>query len=70
MIEELKIIITILALTIPFFVGTVWAIVNVLQKDFGSTGRKALWAMVAAVPFIGFIIYFLVGYKKGVAPSG
>jgi hypothetical protein len=68
-IEELKIVATIMALTVPFFVGTVWAIVNALQKDFGSTGRKALWAMVAAVPFIGFVIYFIFGSKKGRKPS-
>ena len=69
MIEEIKIVATIMALTVPFFAGTVWAIVNVLQKDFGTTGRKALWAMVAAIPFIGFIIYFLFGFKKGQKPA-
>ena len=69
MIEELKIVATILALTVPFFAGSVWAIVNALQKDFGSTGRKALWAMVAAVPFVGFIIYFIFGSKQGRKPS-
>jgi hypothetical protein len=54
-----------LALCIPFFLGTVWAIIDVAQKDFGSTREKAIWWVVASVPFLGFLIYLIVGCRKG-----
>lgn len=54
-----------LALCIPFFMGTVWAIIDVAQKDFGSTREKALWWVVASVPFLGFLIYLILGFRKG-----
>lgn len=55
----------VLILTIPFFVGTIWAVVNAVQKEFATMGQKALWVIVAGIPFIGFIIYFLLGARKG-----
>ena len=62
---DLRTIGTVLILTVPFFIGTVWAIVDAGQKDFGTIGKKAIWIMVAAVPFIGFIIYLIFGFRKG-----
>lgn len=50
---------------VPFVLMTVWAIVNAAQKDFGSTGQKALWMGVAAIPFIGFLFYLIFGFRKG-----
>jgi hypothetical protein len=61
----LKTAVTIVILSIPFFLGTVWAIVDLGQKDFGSIGKKALWALIASIPFIGFIIYLVFGFRKG-----
>ena len=61
----LKLLGIFLALCIPFFIGTVWAIVDVAQKDFGSTGQKALWWVIASVPFVGFIVYLIFGFRKG-----
>ena len=52
-------------LCVPFFMGTIWAIVDVAQKDFGTMGKKALWWAIASVPFIGFIVYLLFGFRKG-----
>ncbi len=62
---DLKTVITILILTIPFFLMSIWAIVDVGQKDFGSIGKKAMWGIIAAIPFIGFIIYLIFGFRKG-----
>jgi len=62
---DLKTVITILILTVPFFLLSIWAIVDVGQKDFGSIGKKAMWGIVAAIPFIGFIIYSIFGFRKG-----
>jgi len=54
-----------LGLCVPFFAGTVWAIVDVSQKDFGSSGAKATWWIIASIPFAGFIIYLIFGFRKG-----
>ena len=59
----------ILAISIPFLLATVWAIVNAAQKDFGSTGAKAAWVLVAGIPFIGVIIYLLFGFRRGKKPA-
>jgi len=62
---SLKTIAIFVGLCIPFFLGTIWAVVDVAQKDFGTMGKKALWWIIASVPFIGFIIYLIVGFRKG-----
>ena len=41
-----------LALCIPFLIATIWAIVDVAQKDFGTAGKKAQWWIIASVPFV------------------
>ncbi len=49
-----------------FFWGlTMLAIVDIILKDFGSIQKKALWGFIALIPFVGWLIYLLVGYKKG-----
>jgi cytochrome bd-type quinol oxidase subunit 1 len=55
----------VIGISLPFFILTVWAIVNVLQKDFGSVGKKAMWGIIAAIPFIGAPIYLILGFRKG-----
>jgi hypothetical protein len=52
-------------LCIPFFLATVWSIIDVAQKDFGTPGKKALWWIITSVPFIGFMIYLIFGFRKG-----
>lgn len=61
----LKTIVIFVALCVPFFLGTIWAIVDVAQKDFGTTGKKALWWIISSVPFVGFVIYLILGFRKG-----
>jgi hypothetical protein len=58
-----------LGLCIPFLLGTVWAVVDAAQKDFGSMGQKVLWLMIAAIPFVGFIFYLILGFRKGKMPE-
>jgi uncharacterized membrane protein YhaH (DUF805 family) len=65
----LKTALTVLAASVPFFLLTVWALVDVFVKEFGSTGRKALWALIAAVPFVGAPIYLLFGFRRGRKPE-
>ncbi len=58
-----------LALCVPFFIGTIWAVVDVAQRDFGSTRDKAVWWVVASIPFVGFVIYLIAGMRKGKKPG-
>jgi hypothetical protein len=62
---DIKTAITIVIVSIPFFMASIWAIVDVGQKDFGSIGKKAMWGIIASIPFIGFIIYLVFGFRKG-----
>ncbi len=62
---DLKQLGTFLILVVPFFIGTIWAVVDSAQKEFGSPGRKAAWVAVASIPFVGFIIYLLFGFRRG-----
>jgi len=52
-----------------FFILTCWAVLDASQRDFGTLGKKALWMLVAAIPIIGFIIYFIFGCRKGRKPG-
>ena len=62
---DIKSAVIFVGLCVPFFMGTIWAIVDVAQKDFGTVGKKALWWVIASIPFIGFIVYLLFGFRKG-----
>ena len=62
---NLKLLGTFLLLVVPFFIGTIWAVVDSAQKEFASPARKAGWVAVASIPFIGFIIYLLFGFRRG-----
>ena len=44
------------------------AFFHVIQRDFGSTGKKAFWCFVALFPFVGFLVYFLLGARSGKKP--
>ena len=59
----------VIAVGFVFFALTCWAIMDAARKDFGTLGKKALWMLVAAIPFIGFIIYFAIGFRKGRKPE-
>jgi hypothetical protein len=48
-----------------FWLLTCWAIIDIARKDFGKIEIKAAWAFGALVPFIGPILYFAIGYRKG-----
>jgi hypothetical protein len=67
---DFKMALTVLVASVPFFILTVWALVDVFMKNFGSTGRKALWVVVAGFPFIGGIIYLIFGFRQGRKPNG
>ena len=41
------------------------ALLDIARKDFWSFKKKFLWIGVASLPFIGFILYFAFGFRKG-----
>lgn len=45
---------------------TIFAVIDVLLKDFGSTKTKAIWGLTALVPFVGWLIYLVFGFRKGI----
>jgi len=59
----------ILLLSIPFFLGTIWGMVNAAQKEFSTVAIKITWILIAGIPFIGFIIYLLFGFSRGRRPG-
>lgn len=52
-----------------FFILTSLAVTDVLRKQFGSTRIKTLWGLIALVPFVGWLIYLLLGFRKGRIPA-
>lgn len=50
---------------ILFYLFTCIAFIDIARKDFGSMGKKVLWAFIAFLPFVGPVFYFLLGYKTG-----
>ena len=52
-----------------FYVLTVLAIIDIVRKDFGTIGKKALWGIIALIPFIGWLIYLIFGFRKGKKPK-
>jgi len=64
-VEDLKTSITFVALCLPIIMVSFWAIFDASQREFGTMGKKAAWILIAAVPFIGFIIYLIFGRWRG-----
>lgn len=52
-------------ISVVFYLLTVLAIVDIVRKDFGTIRKKALWGVIALIPFIGWLIYLIFGFRKG-----
>jgi len=61
--------IVVISTGVIFFLLTFCAILDIARKDFGSMGKKALWGFIALTPFIGPIIYFAIGFRRGKKPE-
>ncbi|MFO7554616.1 MAG: PLDc N-terminal domain-containing protein [Desulfobacterales bacterium] len=55
-------------ISVVFYLLTVLAIFDIVRKDFGTIGKKALWGIIAMIPFIGWLIYLIFGFRKGKKP--
>ena len=51
---------------IAFWLLTAIALIDILTKNFGSLKNKVIWFLVAFIPVIGWLIYLVFGFKKGV----
>ncbi|RJP74996.1 MAG: hypothetical protein C4522_22030 [Desulfobacteraceae bacterium] len=59
----------IIVIGIAFYLFACIAFIDIARKDFGSIGKKALWAFIAFLPFIGPVLYFALGYRTGKSPE-
>ena len=66
---DLKSLAVFLGLCVPFFLLTIWAVIDVAQREFENNRQKALWWLIASIPFIGFVPYFLIGIRQGKKPG-
>ena len=48
-----------------FFLLTCWALIDITRRDFGGIEKKAAWGFITMVPFIGPLVYFTIGMRKG-----
>lgn len=43
----------------------IWALVDILKSEFTNLMNKIIWLLVVIfIPYIGFILYFLIGRKQ------
>ena len=45
---------------------TAMALIDIITKNFGSLKDKVIWFIVAFIPVIGWLIYLIFGFRKGV----
>jgi len=58
--------IVVAGIALIFWGLTMLAIIDIITKDFGAIKTKALWGFTALIPFVGWLIYFIFGSRKGI----
>jgi uncharacterized BrkB/YihY/UPF0761 family membrane protein len=53
-------------LVLVLTVLSVSAFKHAINKDYGSPKKRAMWSLIAIFPFVGWIIYFVFGFRQGV----
>ncbi|WP_373499866.1 PLDc N-terminal domain-containing protein [Desulfococcus sp.] len=48
-----------------FYALTCWAVIDVALREFSSLPVKAAWGLTAFIPFVGWMIYFSFGARRG-----
>ena len=54
---------------VVFYFFTILALFDIARKDFGGIEKKAIWAFICMVPFIGVILYLAIGFRRGKRPT-
>lgn len=62
---EIKTALIFIGMTVPFFLLTIWMLVDISLKKFPSSAEKAIWWLVALIPFTGWMIYLMFGFRRG-----
>lgn len=58
-------------LAIVGFVFWIWALIDVIRRQFTNPSDKTLWIiLVVILGYLGAILYLIIGRKKGTIPSG
>ncbi|MFH2218107.1 MAG: PLDc N-terminal domain-containing protein [Pseudomonadota bacterium] len=53
-----------------FFLVLTWlAVFDIARKDFGTIRKKILWGFIALIPFVGPLVYFVIGFRIGKKPA-
>lgn len=56
----------VVTVTAAFLLLSWWSIRDAFHREFGSTNEKFFWVQLSVlVPFLGGIVYLLVGRKRG-----
>lgn len=53
----------------PFVILTASAIGSVLLRTFPTPKERYIWLFISAIPFIGALVYFLLGRRRSVSTS-
>jgi len=61
---DLQTVKTVFLIVAPFFVLTMIAVIHASQREYATLRQKVVWMLVAAIPFFGFVVYFLIGRRK------
>ena len=48
-----------------FWLLTCIAVFDIARKNFGGIEKKAAWGFVSLIPFLGPIVYFIFGCRRG-----
>ncbi len=62
---EKQILIWVLMVAVVCFGLTMLALIDIIRKDFGSAKAKLLWHFLALIPFIGWLLYLIFGFRRG-----
>ena len=53
------------------FVLFLWALIDVIRRNFANPNDKILWiVMILVIGILGPILYLIIGRKKGTLPDG
>ncbi len=69
MIENITTAIIFVTICMPFLAVTLWAVVDAGGREFATFNQKVVWMLVAAVPFVGFVVYLIFGRWRGKRPE-
>ncbi len=58
-------VVIVLATSFICFVFTMLTVIDVITKDFDNIQIKAFWGFISLIPFIGWIVYLMFGFRKG-----